>query len=183
MVMVTTSSSFARSSSLQPALPTLDTPGCHPSGSVVGPQPAGTSPLVTQRNHLEDVGLVDESSRGRKTTALAVEEDVVNPSTMPEPSRHPGKEPIGVDDSVKERVGTSLIGSNDRGTGGGRSSVEEGQIALIEIQRSYWRNSRQSSSWSSYPAKGEGGKAGGSARGGDERREKVAQVTVRWSWC
>ncbi|ONK74443.1 uncharacterized protein A4U43_C03F6300 [Asparagus officinalis] len=58
-------------------------------------------------------GLVDESSLGRETTALAVDaaenrvqtRDVAGPSSMPESSRRPGKEPMGIED-VEGRDGT-----------------------------------------------------------------------------
>ncbi|ONK63838.1 uncharacterized protein A4U43_C07F19460 [Asparagus officinalis] len=63
-------------------------------------------PLVTRLNRLKNMGLVDESSPGRETPALAVIEDAIDPSSMPESSRRPGKEPIGVDDNVKGRDGT-----------------------------------------------------------------------------
>ncbi|ONK78323.1 uncharacterized protein A4U43_C02F17310 [Asparagus officinalis] len=49
---------------------------------------------------------IDESSSGRETIDLAVKEDVVGPSTIPEASHHPGKEPIKVDDSIEGRTGT-----------------------------------------------------------------------------
>ncbi|ONK55185.1 uncharacterized protein A4U43_UnF6680 [Asparagus officinalis] len=63
-------------------------------------------PLITQLNRLENVGWIDGSSPGRETMALAVEEDVVGPSTILEASRRPDKEPIGVDDGVEGRAKT-----------------------------------------------------------------------------
>ncbi|ONK60050.1 uncharacterized protein A4U43_C08F13670 [Asparagus officinalis] len=38
--------------------------------------------------------------------ALVVEEDAVGPNANLEASRHPGKEPIGVDDAIEGRAGT-----------------------------------------------------------------------------
>ncbi|ONK64246.1 uncharacterized protein A4U43_C07F23640 [Asparagus officinalis] len=73
---------------------------------VVGPQPAGMGLLVTQLNRLENVGLVNEYSPGRETMALAIEDDAVSPSSMPKSSRHPGKEPIRVDDDIEGRART-----------------------------------------------------------------------------
>ncbi|ONK69628.1 uncharacterized protein A4U43_C05F25030 [Asparagus officinalis] len=49
--------------------------------------------------------LIDESSPDRETTTLAIEEDDVGPSSMPQSSRHPGKEPVGVE-NVDGRAGT-----------------------------------------------------------------------------
>ncbi|ONK58263.1 uncharacterized protein A4U43_C09F10340 [Asparagus officinalis] len=62
--------------------------------------------LITQLNCLENVGLIDESSRGEKTPTLAVEEDAVSLNSMHESSHRPGKEPIGVDDGVEKRART-----------------------------------------------------------------------------
>ncbi|ONK77842.1 uncharacterized protein A4U43_C02F11300 [Asparagus officinalis] len=62
--------------------------------------------LVAQLNCLENVGLLDEASPGRNTMALAVEEDVIGPSTILEASHHPGKETIRVDDDVEGRAET-----------------------------------------------------------------------------
>ncbi|ONK59764.1 uncharacterized protein A4U43_C08F10400 [Asparagus officinalis] len=69
------------------------------------PQLAGTGLLVTQLNYLENIGLVDESSPSRDTTTLAIEEDAVSPSSMPQSSLCPGKELVEVAD-VKGRART-----------------------------------------------------------------------------
>ncbi|ONK54791.1 uncharacterized protein A4U43_UnF11260 [Asparagus officinalis] len=52
------------------------------------------------------MGWVDKSSPGRETTTLAVEEDAVGLSTILEASRHPGKEPIGMNDNTEGRAKT-----------------------------------------------------------------------------
>ncbi|ONK69069.1 uncharacterized protein A4U43_C05F18960 [Asparagus officinalis] len=70
-------------------------------------RPVGKGPLITQLNHLENVGLIDESSHRRQTAAPVVDEDAVGPSTNPEASHCPGKEPIGVNNIVEGRGGTS----------------------------------------------------------------------------
>nr|ABD63090.1 hypothetical protein 17.t00017 [Asparagus officinalis] len=57
-------------------------------------------------NLFENVGWIDESSPGRETTALTVEEDVYGPSTIPEVSRRPGNESIRVDDDIEGRAKT-----------------------------------------------------------------------------
>ncbi|ONK60533.1 uncharacterized protein A4U43_C08F19590 [Asparagus officinalis] len=74
--------------------------------------------LVTQLNHLENMGWIDESSPDRETTALAIEEDAVGLSTIPKASHRPGKEPIGVDDGIEGRGGTPLdqMENDARGT-------------------------------------------------------------------
>ncbi|ONK71707.1 uncharacterized protein A4U43_C04F11530 [Asparagus officinalis] len=57
--------------------------------------------------------------------ALAVEEDAVGPSTMPEPSRRPGKKPMGMEDSVEGRAGTpSDQMENGAGGRGGRAYLQ-----------------------------------------------------------
>ncbi|ONK77933.1 uncharacterized protein A4U43_C02F12460 [Asparagus officinalis] len=55
---------------------------------------------------VDEIWLIDESSPGRETTALAIEEDAISPSITPEASRRPDKEPIGVDDTIKGRAET-----------------------------------------------------------------------------
>ncbi|ONK71500.1 uncharacterized protein A4U43_C04F9290 [Asparagus officinalis] len=52
------------------------------------------------------MGRIDESSPSKEITTLTVEEDVVDPSTIPKVSRRPGKEPIGVDDGIEGRAET-----------------------------------------------------------------------------
>ncbi|ONK80191.1 uncharacterized protein A4U43_C01F14910 [Asparagus officinalis] len=64
------------------------------------------SQCVNKITVAESSAEIDESSPRRETTALAVEEDVVSPNTIPEASCHPGKEPIRVDDGVKGRAKT-----------------------------------------------------------------------------
>ncbi|ONK71410.1 uncharacterized protein A4U43_C04F8260 [Asparagus officinalis] len=79
--------------------------------------------MVTQLNRLKNMGLEDESSSGEKTTALAVEEDAVSPSSMLESSRRPGKEPIRVDDGAEGKVGTPLDQMKN-GVGAGGAAVQ-----------------------------------------------------------
>ncbi|ONK63755.1 uncharacterized protein A4U43_C07F18600 [Asparagus officinalis] len=68
------------------------------------------------------LGWIDESSHGRETTALAVKEDAIGPSTIPEASRHPGKEPIGVEDGIEGIVKTP---SNQMENGVGGRILED----------------------------------------------------------
>nr|ABD63152.1 hypothetical protein 20.t00004 [Asparagus officinalis] len=63
------------------------------------------------------MGWIDESSPDREITALAVEEDVVGPSTIPKASRRPKKELIGMDNSVERRAETPSD-QMDNGTDG-----------------------------------------------------------------
>ncbi|ONK60414.1 uncharacterized protein A4U43_C08F18180 [Asparagus officinalis] len=67
------------------------------------------------RKRLDYGWLIDESSPGRETTTPVVDEDTVGPSTNPKTSRHPGKEPIGMDDDVEGRaVSDQLENGADR---------------------------------------------------------------------
>ncbi|ONK80429.1 uncharacterized protein A4U43_C01F17630 [Asparagus officinalis] len=49
-------------------------------------------------------GLADKSSPGENTTALAIKEDAIGPSSMTTLYRHLGKEPVGVDKNVEGRA-------------------------------------------------------------------------------
>ncbi|ONK72845.1 uncharacterized protein A4U43_C04F23850 [Asparagus officinalis] len=94
-------------------------------------------PLITQFNRLKNVGLVEESSPDRGTTALDIEEDAVSPSIILEASRHPCKEPIGVNDGVEGRAETP---SNQIENGGGDSegttnSTRLRQRAVVRLRR------------------------------------------------
>ncbi|ONK80213.1 uncharacterized protein A4U43_C01F15180 [Asparagus officinalis] len=90
-------------------------------------------PLITQLNHLEIIGRIDESSPDRETTAQVVDEDAVSPSTILEASRRPGKEPIGMDDGVEGRSGTPLD-QIENGSGFVEGPVAERELATVVLQ-------------------------------------------------
>ncbi|ONK59803.1 uncharacterized protein A4U43_C08F10870 [Asparagus officinalis] len=71
---------------------------------VIGRRGGGEASLVAIQKYMLRVGWFNNKTR--ETTALAVEEDVVGSSTIPEASRRPGKESIGMDNVVEGRAET-----------------------------------------------------------------------------
>ncbi|ONK60232.1 uncharacterized protein A4U43_C08F15800 [Asparagus officinalis] len=93
-------------------------------------------PLVNQLNRLENVRRIDEYSPGRETTALAVKEDVIGLGTIPEASRHPGKESIGVDDDVEGRAETPL--DQMENSADGRILEDMQVLAYTKLSKLVW---------------------------------------------
>ncbi|ONK81715.1 uncharacterized protein A4U43_C01F32140 [Asparagus officinalis] len=94
--------------------------------------------------------LIDKSSPDRETTVSLVDEDAIDPSTTPEASRHPGKELIGMDDSIEGRARTP--DQNENGADGKiledmpnstKDCIREKENEWKEIEDLSWKGGHQ----------------------------------------